>query len=206
MKPAELTALIVRCPDISDGAKVTLLELCLHYRSGVLPSLNDMSRYRGTSRSTIQNHLHELLSNKYLRKIPSSAPHIGVYRISKKQLLRANGLNSDGPKLGKWMTKPFAAESRKSDVVNTLLKDARVWGPSDAIHYFNLMGKRLKEFTPLSGTRMAGLMRRLLKDFGGGENVHKMIDWFFHNHARMHVPFGADSLFNRRGQVFDAID
>jgi len=207
MKPTELTALIVRCPDLSDGAKVTLLELCLHYRTGRFPSLNEMRRIRGTSRSTVQNHLTELLAGKYLRRIPSTAPHKAVYKISQKLLLRANGLKSNGPKLQRWMQKPFAAESSgDSGAVNTLLKEPRTWGPTDTLHYFNLLGKRLKDFVPATGNRNYHAIRRMLNDFGGGENVHKMIDWFFHNHAKTKAVYTLEAFFSRRGKCFDAID
>lgn len=126
MKPAEITMLVIRCPDISDGAKVTLLELCHHYRSRKFPSLNEMRRIRNTSRSTIQNHIQELLNGKYLRRVPSTAPNKAVYKLSTKTLLRSNGLMSNGPKLRKWMNRPFAAESNSPEAVNTLLKEPKL--------------------------------------------------------------------------------
>jgi len=53
---------LVRCKQLSDGAKVTLLEFLTHFWEGdkKLPSYSDLCEIRSVQKSTIQLHITEL--------------------------------------------------------------------------------------------------------------------------------------------------
>ena len=61
--------LVARCSELSDGAKVTLLELIPHFENGRIPTLGDLERTRGMARSTVQGHREELVQKGILIRL-----------------------------------------------------------------------------------------------------------------------------------------
>ena len=78
---------IVRCPRLSDGAKVTLLELRHHFGKGHTPSLSELQRLRGhKSKVTAQNHLQELIRLRLIKKTRTGPNNRVQYSINENGL------------------------------------------------------------------------------------------------------------------------
>jgi len=66
-----LLLLIARHPELTDGAKVTLMEMIPHFSDGRLPSTSELSTLRETDTDTIRNHMKELVQADVLLKTPT---------------------------------------------------------------------------------------------------------------------------------------
>lgn len=194
-------ALVCRCPGLSDGAKVTLTEMLLHFDRGKLPSLNELKRIRNTSRSTIQKHLSELVEMGVLRKSAGEGNRV-VYKLRLKKLLRLNGLKRE-TQVKPWIWRFAAVESKNPDVVESLTSNPRDWQPRDAMHYFDLLGRRKDQKCKRKksdNTRHLSLLRKVLTEFGG-KKTKLMLEFFADNFVRMKQEYDAETFFKMRSNI-----
>jgi DNA-binding HxlR family transcriptional regulator len=191
------TALVSRCPRISDGAKVTMVEILFHIDNGTNPSLNELKRIRNVSKSTIQAHMKELVENRILKRTVNKKKNNSVtYGVRKKVLLKLNGLENmhDVESL---LLSQAASEQREPCAVKSLIKDPANWNVFDAWNYFNALGKRkgVKECLKNAALdpRQRAVLQKLMTALGGS-NVCRIMEKFFQDYRRMNMPYTVESL------------
>jgi len=194
----ETLALVMRCPLISDGAKVTMAELLLHFGNGRLPSLNELKRVRNTVRSTVQLHIQELQEVGVLTKEYLTPTSVRM-QFNEERLLELNGL-TDVTTLRRWLSLDIpAAETKQPQQVAAAMKPRNQWQPHDALAYFDLLGNRkqpmLNKRSGMDQTRYYHTFRRLLKIYGGNKLQH-MLEHYLHNFRRMHKNYTPDDLWS----------
>lgn len=183
------SALVGRCPGLSDGAKVTLIEYMQHFDNGRLPSLNEMKRLRNTARSTIQKHLQELMDYGVVRK-QEGDNNRALYSICDKTLLKLNGLDSM-KQIEIWVNSIEGAETAQPRLVRSMLVDPVNWNARDALAYFVILGKRKADKFKIRAEERgfaSALMRRLLQNVGA-DALKLMIEHFSQNHTKMGFDF-----------------
>jgi len=190
-------ALVSRCPELSDGAKVTMVELLFHVGNGKIPSLSELKRLRNVSRSTVQLHFQELVEAGVVKRIIGEKNKV-FCRIQDKRLLRLNGLTTMN-EVGEWMHNQEAAEANNPKVIRSLLTDPADWQPVDAWNYFKTLGKRKNK--KLGCKKMTSeqypKIRKMIRDYGG-PNLKLMMDHFVLNFRRMGVAYTIVDLYERR--------
>lgn len=187
------TALVSRCPGISDGAKVTMLEMLFHVDNGRFPSLNELRRIRNVARSTVQAHFSEWIEAGVLKRIVGAKNKVSP-RVNDKQLLRLNGLKELND-VCKWLKNQAAAEAKNvgPKAVRSILKDPVNWNAVDAFQYFVMIGRRKAQTPEPLNPKARAQLTRMIRDFGG-EIVHAGMDYFVANFRRMGMAYSPGNV------------
>lgn len=126
--------LLARNRELSDGAKVTALELIPHFTDGRLPSTSELSSLRELDVDTIKAHMDELVRANVLVRVPTNGTK------------RSFSFNEDALAVGLGFTKigDVDLEKLKMDGVSKppqakkkpYLKPARQMTPKDLLGFF----------------------------------------------------------------------
>jgi len=142
--------LIARNPTLSDGAKVTLLELIPHFTDGRLPSTSELSTLRELDADTIKSHMDELTRVNILVRVPSNGAKRS-FSFHEDGLAVALGFpNMEAVDLEK--LKADGVSKPPQDKKKPYLKPARKMTPKDLLGFFySLYAKEMGE--PYTGEK-----------------------------------------------------
>jgi len=204
--------LIARNPELSDGAKVTLLELVPHFTDGRLPSTSELSTLRELDADTIKSHMNELVRANILVRVPTNGAKKKLsYSFHEDGLATAHGFpgihHVDLEKLkGAGTTKP--PQNKKKPY----LKPANKMTPRELLGFFySLYSKEIGEpykGDPRDYNRIKALTRQFspfivyqgIRSFIVDRDVLKIVDltvWnMFKNHQGLF--HGLDDHYEQR--------
>lgn len=206
MKLNKAHVLLATRSHLSDGAILTLMEIMLQVDVfGEVPSLTELSRYRGCVRSVIQSHISELITcgviidNKLIDIKEGYGKRLSV---SQDALARANGFKSfaevdykkyAGVKSGnmKKDSKASPALASQPETINT---------PGKLLKYFSLKHQEYfnKPYESTNGDLT--FFKNLIKSVGKSQAVN-YVDAFFANRHFFRVSATPKSLYSVRGKL-----
>lgn len=194
-----IIALVTRCPGLSDGAKVTLAELLIHYPNA-LPSLKKLAALRGVWKSTIQLHMKELERAEILR-VSVTAEGRRVF-IDEDVLAKKCGFKNAASVKSDWVTNKDAGFTLQCNV-QVLNKPLKEYHAADWLMYFELAGKRNKAVIEHENGDREKM--RVLKMRYGGKNLKRMIDHFSAYHRQMNEEYTVQAMARRSRLLIERV-
>ena len=207
-----LVALVARVPDLSDAAKVTLLEILVHKQAGTrrIPSLKELSRIRGKTTVSIQSHLKELQASGVIELVRPNPGGKRKVHFNLDVLARSLGFSSrKAIDFDSFLEAFHAVEvSRaKSSVRGSRIasKPVSSWKPLDQLAYFDIKYGEIDNRTRRGASSDVNIFRLMQKEYGP-RKLRRMVEYFARNWKRMRMKaFKPAQLYDNRNRIAEMV-